>query len=148
MEAKWGADQSMTAWDLDGNGIMSVKEANNWYRIGDGMTVNVNAESVDLHFVNPNKWKIGDIRSIQTLYKSRTGRVFGNLTLEYKGNNQFKIFTDNYGFEMHQGRALRNLATILGKSYAGFGRAFDIQFIGYKTVNYITPPNIYISPKF
>jgi hypothetical protein len=148
LDAIWGADQSMSAWDLDGNTIMSLNEANNWYRIGNGMTVNVNAASVDLHFINPDDWEIGDVRSVQTLLKSGSGRVFGSLTLQYKGNDQFRILTDNYGFEMHQKRILRNLATKLGKSYAGFGRSFDIQFIGYKTVIYVTPPSIHQSPKF
>ncbi len=130
-------------WDLDGDGKLSLKEANNWYRKGGGKGITVAADSVDLDFINPDNWKIGEEHAIQTLLQSSSGLVYGQLTLKYEGNNQFSIAPDTYNFEMHTGTSFgtrfRNFATRIGHMVAGAGTPFKINFSGNNTVRYRVP---------
>lgn len=123
------------------DGRLTLKEANEWYRYGNGEPLTVDANKLDLDFLDLAGWKIGDVRSVQTLTKSSDGRVYGHLTLSYAGNNRFIIATDNYGFELHRGSLnmsaktgfklmFRNAATNIGGAYAGHGQPFDINFHG------------------
>ena len=122
------------------DGRLTLKEANQWYRHGKGNPLTVDASKVDLDFVNPDGWTVNQTKGVQTLYQSRDGRVYGNLTLTYKGGDQFKIHSDNYGFEMHTGSGastwFRNQFTKIGGYVAGEGLGYDIHFNGYNTVNY------------
>jgi len=124
-------------WDLDGDGKLSLKEANNWYRNGGGKAITVPAGSVDLDFVDPSKWTKNQQMPVQTLLKSSSGLVYGHLTLVYKGNNQFQILPDHYDFKMFEGGySFRNFATRIGHIVAGAGIPFKINFSGLNTVDY------------
>lgn len=50
-----------------------------------------------------------------------------------------RAFSDNYGFEMKLPRkdnVVRNLETIIGKTVAGQGAAFDIHIYGTKYLDF------------
>ncbi len=124
-------------WDLDGDGRLSLKEGNWWFRNGDGQAITVDAQTVDLDFLNPEDWFVGQYERVQTLVKSRTGRIYGNIDLTYQGNNQFVISPDPYHFPHAPGSgAFRNFANWIGKINAGKGTKYIINFKGINTVNY------------
>lgn len=48
-------------WDANGDGILSLGEANSWYRNGKGTAITVDASKVDLRHVSPKIFsKVGD----------------------------------------------------------------------------------------
>ena len=132
---------------IEKDGKLSLREANKWYRYGNGESLSMDASKVDLDFIDTSKWTIGQEKSEQLLFSSRDGRVYGNLTLVYKGNDQFRILNDTYNFEMHKGSSfktwVRNQATKLGGLIAGQGVEYKIKFYGVNTVT----PRIYV-PEF
>lgn len=127
-------------WDLNGNGDSSLREANIWYRNGNGVAITVPASSLDLDFVDPSKWNVEQTNAVGTFGNSRSGLIYGSVTITYKGNNQFAIATDRYDFIPHKGKSLktrfRNAATKLGKIWARKGMIYKIHFMGLNTVNY------------
>jgi len=126
-------------WDLDDNGKMSLEEANTWYRNGNGKAVTLYANMLDLNFINTEGWIKGKTYSVQTLIKSNDGRVLGNITVKYLGNNKVSILPDTYNFEQHgkfMDSPFRNSATVLGNWLAGDGKEFQINFKG---INKIRP---------
>lgn len=128
------------------DGRLTLREANLWYRHGKGTSLTVNASKIDLDFINPDTWTIGNPRSVQTLSSSRDGKIYGHLTLEYEGNQLFKIHPDEYDFRMWSGNSpktrARNSYTKVGKSFAGSGTSYWIHFNGLNKVNYIPNPLI------
>jgi hypothetical protein len=124
---------------IERDGKLTWREANKWYRHGKGQPLSIDASTIDLNFLKSKNWTINQIDSRQLLLKSKSGTVYGQLTLQYKGNNKFKVFDDNYGFELHPGSLdmsvsqglnlmFRNAATNVGHSFAGQGTPYDINF--------------------
>lgn len=122
------------------DGKLSLKEANKWFRHGQGKSLTVDASKIDLDFINPDNWNVGETKVKQTLFTSKDGRVYGNLTLTYEGNSHFSINPDIYDFETHHGLGLktwfRNQATKVGSWVAGSGKAYKINFSGFNKVNH------------
>ncbi|ANI90119.1 hypothetical protein A9P82_12995 [Arachidicoccus ginsenosidimutans] len=122
------------------DGKLTLQEANEWYRTGGGGDLTVDADQVDLDFLNPNEWGVGDRKNVQTLYNSVDGLVYGNIFVDYMGSYQFMIEKDRYDFDIkpnpkHQFKVwFRNKATKIGHWYAGKGIPFDIYFRGFDTV--------------
>jgi hypothetical protein len=132
--------QQKNPWDLNGDGRISLNEANNWYRDGKGQAITLDASKIDLDFVDTSKWVKGKTYGIQTLTKSSEGRVLGQITVKYLGNNQVSIFSDTYNFEQHGGyfdHTFRNVANSIGRWVAGEGAVYQINFKG---INTISPP--------
>lgn len=121
---------------------MSLEEANNWYRNGNGKAVTLDASKIDLNSVDTKGWVKGKTYTVQTLVNSSDGRVLGNITVKYLGNNQVSILADTYNFEQH-GKFLdspfRNAATVVGKLWAGEGKQYQINFKGINTIR----PRVY-----
>jgi hypothetical protein len=119
------------------DGRLTLREANLWYQHGNS-DLTVEASKIDLDFLYPDEWSVGQQSSVQTLFSSRDGRVYGQLTLEYKGGYKFKIFPDEYDFRMHSGTGFkvwsRNQFTKIGKFFAGDGNPYWINFDGLNTV--------------
>src|SRR5690606_21072879 len=120
-----GVDPEILRERILKDGRLTLSEANQWYRHGKGTALTVDASKVDLNFINPEDWAVGQSGPVQTLFSSRDGRVYGNLTLTYKGRNQFSISPDLYNFEMHNSSGvktwIRNMATKIGEAHAGKG---------------------------
>ena len=97
------------------DGKLSFDEAFYWYGYGDGSDINVDASKLDLGRIDITGRKIGDRWSIQTLSltgKYDIGLVYGSITIEYKGNNSFRILPDMYDFDIHTNNFF-NLHTIM-----------------------------------
>ncbi|MBC7655418.1 MAG: hypothetical protein H7098_13210 [Oligoflexus sp.] len=125
------------SWDIDGDRKISLSEANEWYRYGGGQPITVDASKVDLNFVNTSDWVSGNTYTIQTLFSSEEGSVFGNISVKYLGNNQVKILSDTYNFEQHGSylsSPIRNPANSVGRWVAGDGIQFKINFTGINTI--------------
>ena len=122
------------------DGRLTLREANKWYRHGRGEALTVDASKIDLDFINPNDYiEGGKFKPVQTLYKSKDGLVYGNVKIKRIQGAEFKIDTDNYGFEMHKGSSFgtfaRNMFTKIGGFIAGQGINYDIHFRGSNFVN-------------
>ena len=119
----------------DWDGKITLSEANDWYRNKGPEPLFADLSKVDLDFVSSENFKtVGDIQSVQTLYNSRDGKVYGQITLKYEGNNRVSSTIDEYNFEMHTKgsqaknnttriksnakRMVRNMATFGGSIYA------------------------------
>jgi hypothetical protein len=112
---------------------LSLSQANRHYRDGNGTPLYVDAASIRINGVYSSDFNsAGDRQLYTTKIFSKNGDffVYGNITLEYAGNNQVNILPDNYGFEMHEGRPLRNIETKIGGFIAGEGTPYDIHFEG------------------
>lgn len=83
--------------------------------------------------------KVGERWSIQTLTLSGNygvGLVYGSITVEYLGNNSFRILPDTYDFDIHANNFFswstieRNIETIGASMLRGTGTPFKIIFNG------------------
>lgn len=145
--AAWGpgelsirnTDLEMLKASIESDGKLTLNEANRWYRNGRGLPLNIDASTIDVDFLDGKNWNVGMIESRQLLMNSKSGKVYGQLTFEYMGSNNFKVFNDNYGFELHRGSLdmsisksfklmFRNAATNVGHTLAGNGYPYDIKF--------------------
>ncbi|MCB9065461.1 MAG: VCBS repeat-containing protein [Chitinophagales bacterium] len=128
-----GDDKKKNEPDDDESSIieLSVVAFNAHYQDGSGTAVTVYASEVDLsHIFIEDFDYVDQIKSFQTLFSSKHGRIFGRIDLKYLGGNRVKIQSDNYGFEMHDWNKefLRNIITIFATP--GPGKSFAINFYG------------------
>lgn len=134
---------------IEEDGILTFKEAYEWYGNGDGSDITVDAHKLDLNqFIGLECFIIGktsyisllppSYRKSQLLTDSQLlqGLVYGSIGIEYLGNNQFKIHSDRYNFEMHDNPFLklsifiRNVQTFGAHLLHGQGASFNINFRG------------------
>ncbi len=125
--------------DIEKDGKLSFAEAYYWYGYGDGSDITVDASKLDLGTIDVTGKKVGDQWPLQTLTlsgNSDVGLVYGHITVEYRGNNTFKILSDEYNFDIHTKNFFkwstirRNLETIGAKILHGTGTSFNIKFEG------------------
>ena len=114
---------------------ITLGEAGQWYRLGDGSSLEISAKSVSVGDFSAKDFPggIGSVIGRQTLYR-RNGRVYGQLLFQLLENNRIRILPDKYDFQIDpwKGSIIRNFATMSGQSYAGSagGSAFSIIFTG------------------
>ena len=130
------------AWDLNGDGILTKNEADNWYRTGNGLGITVDASRIDLRNVNPDQFKNGKFQSVQLFFKGpwNVGVVYGRLNMTLGGNNKVTIEDNPYDFsnEGHSWKTefARNLATSIGGFFVGEGLPYNIHFVGSAKLTY------------
>ena len=120
----------------DYDGIISKSEADKWWSLGSGEPLYVDRSKIELPRITTKSFKGEGTH----LYKnfvwglSETGKVFGTLRLQLENAQSGEVsigkgpIVDEYGFEMHKGRLLRNFATLVGRP-GNNGK--DFLFIGY-----------------
>lgn len=114
------------------DGKLTLREANKWFRRGNGLSLTVDASQIDLDFINPDSFEVGVKKGVQTLLNSKDGLVYGKLAILKHQNNKFSILPDLYDFIMESGGfSFRNFATRIGSWVAGNGTPFTINFAGY-----------------
>ena len=124
----------------DWDGYLTLAEANDWYRKGNGESLFVDASLIDLAPVyvggiQPNEIRYVNYESLSKL-NIATGLVYGTLKLTGLTNEgAVRIgrkdgLIDNYGFEMHPRRPFRNIITVIGSWVAGEGTPNDIYGYG------------------
>lgn len=131
----------------DWDGIITLSEANDWYRNGGGNPLYANLGEIDMSgIVSLGERFVGQKRCFNLLLESNSleaGLVYGQITLRRYSNHQVRAYSDTYNFEMHSWwnplNWGRNVETILGDKVAGNGTPYKIHFYGSQTLTPILP---------
>ena len=131
----------------DWDGKLTLAEANDWYRNGNGQPLFVALSKIDLSGIYSLGEKyVGQVKAVNLLLNSGSlndGLVYGSITLKRYPNHQVKAFSDEYNFEMHNPKNPlnwgRNAETVIGKQVAGNGIPFEINIYGSSTLKPILP---------
>ncbi|HPQ22436.1 MAG TPA: hypothetical protein PK147_11320, partial [Saprospiraceae bacterium] len=149
--SEFASAQEGATWDRNGDGILSLHEANLHYRNGGG-PITVDASKLTFTNVNPNE--LSRTKSTPINFEQRgpakVGLVYGTLDLTLVSSNKVSIADNDYDFNIGAdydhpwfGRGfegfLRNVGTLGGKILAGKGTPYTIQFSGEANLNYIPP---------
>jgi len=131
----------------DWDGYLTLDEANEWYRTGNGKSLYTDLSKIDLSNLYSRGSKyVNQVKVVNLLTASRSlndGLVYGQVTLKRYPNNQVRAFSDEYNFEMHNSwnplNWPRNTQTLIGRSVAGEGQKYDINIYGSKTLKPLFP---------
>ncbi len=125
----------------DFDGMLTLEEANKWYREGNGQPLYVDASKIDISPISTMDIKKGESLYINfespINFNIQVGLVYGTIKItriDDKGSVLLGApngYLDNYGFEFQQGRTFRNFLTWIGKNIAGKGQPFNIYTYGY-----------------
>ncbi|WP_039135667.1 RHS repeat domain-containing protein, partial [Flavihumibacter sp. ZG627] len=131
----------------DFDGYLTLAEANDWFKNGNGQPLFVSLNKIDLSGIYTEDFGgVGSKRSFNLLTNSNSGNdglVYGQFTLKLYPNDQVRAYADEYNFEMHNPRNPlnwpRNIATLIGRKVAGEGKSFEINLTGSKWINPVHP---------
>jgi hypothetical protein len=125
----------------DYDGYLTLPEANEWYRNGNGQSLYVDASQIDLSPITIDGFGLNKSRVYNFLHPTslniKTGLVYGNISLTLLdtngtvrvGNSNNRI--DIYDFDYHpNGSKFRNVATKIGQQVAGKGNGYEIYGYG------------------
>ena len=130
----------------DWDGYLTLSEANDWYRNGQGEPLFADLKQIDISRISLNNLNIGERKLINLLYQGNSLNdrlVYGNITFEMHPSNTITVLPDKYDFEMHSGYSLstmiRNTLTIIGGMLAGKGTPYQINVYGNQHVRSTLP---------
>ena len=140
-------------WDLDGDGRLSLNEANRLTKILPNKpnvkyTINIDLNKLDLsNLYSEDFWGgVNSVKTVNLLFASNRlndGLVFGNIRLRLYPDNMVKAFGDKYDFDMKSWwnplNWVRNFETIIGSFYAGNGTPFYINLNGFSQIKAVHP---------
>jgi hypothetical protein len=125
----------------DYDGYLTLKEANEWYRNGNGQPLFVSLDKLNLDgVISLGEKYVGQVKSINLLFGSSIlddALVYGNITLKRYPNHQVRAYADTYDFDIkpwYPSNWIRNIETLIGSSVAGKGQGYSINFYGSKTL--------------
>jgi len=126
----------------DYDGYLTLKEANEWYKNGNGQPLFTKLSMLDLFSLCSLGDKyIGSVKSFNILLCSTTlndGLVYGHITFKRYPNDKIRAYADEYNFEMHNSKNPlnwpRNLETLIGRIVAGQGQKYKINLYGSKVL--------------
>ena len=120
----------------DYDGYLTLEEANEWYRMGNGMPLYVDVSKIDLSPLTIEDLSLDRIVYYNYLHPShpniKTGLVYGTLGITLLDKmGHVKIggkngLIDVYDFDYQEGRTFRNFATKVGRIWAGKGIKYSI----------------------
>ena len=138
-EAKYKFETSFNSLNNrpDWDGYLTLKEANEWYRKGNGAPLYVDFRKLDLSKIDINNITLGKTSYVNLQKHGKIfdeGLVYGTIGITKTTDNGIKSTYDNYDFDMKTwtGNSKRNIATIIGKLNAGNGVKYKINFYGIK----------------
>ena len=120
----------------DWDGKLTLEEANEWYKNGNGQELFVDINQIDLSMLYSLGDKYIGKRYVFNLFTlgSKDGKVYGSLTFIRYPNDTCRAFADKYDFDMKSWKNplnwFRNIATIAGSVYAGKGVPYTINIYG------------------
>ena len=122
----------------DWDGYITLSEANDWYRNGNGQPLYADFSQIEMsRFRSLGDKYVGKRYTFNLLeiYGTTTDAlVYGNLTFTRLPDNRVKAERDQYNFDMHPWKNVRNIArnieTIIGNIVAGRGKGYPIYFYG------------------
>jgi len=107
-----------TAWNTDGNGRLSLKEANRWWRVGHGVAIDVDA----------SKLIVLDFKNRDIVFGTADYLAHGQVSLSTSG----KIYDSWYDFDIKIKSdfvtGFRNAGTAIGQMVAGQGQRYETRF--------------------
>lgn len=123
----------------DWDGYITLDEANEWYRNGNGRTLYADFSKINLSKLSPSK----EVQALGiSLFKYSTSvndmLVYGSIKVSFISEQCIKSDYDKYDFDMHKGgfkTKIRNFLTKIGASVAGKGVPFEIRFYGKKELH-------------
>lgn len=124
----------------DWDGYLTLEEANDWYRNGNGQPLYVSLDKVDLSGLTSRDIpEIGSEKLISLFGKSckclNDALVYGSITIEGHSNS-ITSKPDTYNVDMKPWQGIhncgRNIGTIIGHVLAGSGIGYKIYFYGSK----------------
>ncbi|MFC5283652.1 RHS repeat-associated core domain-containing protein [Pedobacter alpinus] len=123
----------------DADGYITLSEANEWYRKGNGNSLYADLGKIDLAFIKESDFRGKGVNYFQTLFKSKDGRVYGNIGLKLLNGALFGSY-DYYDFDIKPytkntkqtpfSLIVRNFGTGVGSWLAGKGIPYYIYFYG------------------
>lgn len=125
----------------DYDGVLTLSEANQWYREGNGQPLYVDMSKIDLspltieYLQNRNGQPYNFLYS--ALFNTQTALIYGSIKVTLLNNDGTVTlgtnnYIDTYDFDHHaNGDIFRNFATKIGKAVAGEGMRYKIY--GYGT---------------
>lgn len=123
----------------DWDGYITLDEANDWYRNGNGNTLYADFSKVNLSKLHPSK--AGQSFGISLFEYSTSVNdmlVYGSIRVSFISEQCIRSDYDRYDFDMHKGGVktkIRNFLTKIGASVAGKGVPFEIRFYGEKELH-------------
>lgn len=131
----------------DWDGYLTMEEANEWYRTGEGQPLFTDLSKIDLSGIYSLGEKyVGQVKTANLLLNNGSlndGLVYRNIALKRYINHQVRAFADRYDFEMHNPwnplNWGRNAETVIGRKVAGEGAPFEINIYGSATLKPLFP---------
>lgn len=131
----------------DWDGYLTLDEANEWYRNGNGEPLFTDLSKIDLSGIySLGESYVGQVKTFNLLLNSGSindGLVYGQVTLKRYPNHSVRAYADEYNFEMHNGwnplNWPRNAQTVIGGAYAGDGQKYEINMYGSQQLTPILP---------
>jgi hypothetical protein len=105
-------------WDTNGDEKMSLSEANNWFRNGNGQPVNIDA----------SKLTVIDFKDYDIVFGLGDYMVHGSVSLAPNGGIYDSTYDFDYKIKSDIFSAIRNAGNTLGLINAGKGKKFDTRF--------------------
>lgn len=129
--------RSIRKKEIEADGALSFSEAHEWWNIGNGETIEVDINSLDLNFIDVSNKKPGDVWSVslEPGGKHQWG-IYGNVKVGYLGDNKIVVFPDVYDFDIKPNPLnkpeinRRNRWTKIDKIIHGEGVPYKIVFKG------------------
>lgn len=123
--------------EIEKDGKLSFYEAQEWWAIGNGETIEIDVNSLNLDFIDVSNKKIGSVWyvSVEPGGKHQWG-VYGTITVGYLGNKELVVYPDKYNFDIKPNPTndpsvtKRNIWTRIDKAIHGKGTPYHIVFKG------------------
>ncbi len=124
----------------DWDGYLTLSEANDWFRNGNGQPLYVSFDKIDLSkLVSPIDVNVGSKKVVNLFQVSNSmndASVYGQITIKRYPNDIVRAYSDGYEFRMHPWNSIpnitRNIKTIIGHGIAGRGVEYKIHIYGAK----------------
>ncbi len=131
----------------DWDGYLTIEEANEWYRNGNGQPLFVSLEKIDLSGLGSlGERYVGTEKTLSLFMAGNSlnnSLVYGSITLKRYPNNTVRAYSDLYDFDMKPWWRVdkwpRNLETLIAKKVAGEGTPYSILIYGEKKLNPFLP---------
>ena len=132
----------------DWDGYLTLEEANDWYRNGNGQPLYVSLDRINLAGVfSLGEHYVGTTEMCNLLllgsFSPNDALVYGTITLKRYPYHTVKAFSDRYDFDMktwwNPMNWGRNIETLIGKKIAGNGKGYEIIIYGSKELKPILP---------
>ena len=130
----------------DWDGYITLEEANEWYRSGNGEPLFADINKIDFSsYVSWGEKYVGKTYVINLLNgksKINDGLVYGKIVVKRYPNHGIRAYSDRYDFDIKRPYLLhtsRNILTHIGAKVAGQGTAFNINIYGEKKLKPILP---------